>query len=512
MSKEVPVSDIVTFLETDLKEVMEVLKRPLVYEVMLNAYLAQNGTYEGHLWYEEDGVGMKRLTTQTQHKINNYPIPKVGDLVVIKATNHGNNILNYHVLPKDKNIFKILKMALCYTLHQNSDKQIYLEQEEHYKLNELANNIQNGYFYYKHPISPDLTINDIIEEINNQLKKINIVFELHLIEITDLAAVQFQSPKYLISKQFQKLEYTRAEQIIGILASANELFAHKKEPIVECQIPYYGHRFTSISPPASKFPLFTIRKHSSRVISLDDYVRQGVMPESVADILRRWVERRFNVLVAGGMGSGKTTLLNSLLHEVALLTPTDRVGIIEDTPELQWWTVDNSIAIAQTMEVDIPKLLRTAWRMRLNRIWVGEIRGKEAYTLLKAMMSGTPGGMASIHADGAAEAIYRFEQCMLENSEAQNVSKGQIAGAINGIVSIQKVTILKEVNGIWENTIKRKVTAVRQITGYDVKHQLYTDQWLYKDPESYMLTTDGSALPTDDFSEYQSVASTLEVD
>ncbi|MCC2644936.1 MAG: P-type conjugative transfer ATPase TrbB [Burkholderiales bacterium] len=503
MSKEVPVSDIVTFLETDLKEVMEVLKRPLVYEVMLNAYLAQNGTYEGHLWYEEDGVGMKRITTNTIHNMDNYPIPKLGDLVVIKATDNGNKILNYHVLPKDHHIFKILKMALCYTLHVNTDNEVYLEQEEHYKLNELANNIQNGYFYYKQPINPNFTINEIIEEINNQLKKLNIVFELYLIEINESATIEFERPKYLIAKQFKKLEYTRAEQIIGILASANELFAHKKEPIVECQIPYYGHRFTSISPPASKFPLFTIRKHSSKVISLDEYVNQGVMPESVADILRRWVERRFNVLVAGGMGSGKTTLLNSLLHEVSLLTPTDRVGIIEDTPELQWWTVDNSIAISQTMEVDIPRLLRTAWRMRLNRIWVGEIRGKEAYTLLKALMSGTPGGMASIHADGAAEAIYRFEQCMLENSEAQNVSKGQIASAINGIVSIQKVTILKEVNGIWENTIKRKVTAVRQITGYDEKHKLYTDQWLYKDPESYMLTTDGNSVPTDDFSVYQ---------
>jgi Flp pilus assembly CpaF family ATPase len=159
--------------------------------------------------------------------------------------------------------------------------------------------------------------------------------------------------------------------------------------------------------------------------------------------------------------------------------------------------------MAQTNEIDLPKLLRTAWRMRADRIWVGELRGKEAYTLLKALMSGHPGGMASIHADGANEAIHRFEQCIKESSEVDNIPHEQIASAINGVISIQKVTILKETNGILENIIKRKVTAVRAITGYDSKHELYTDRWLYKDPESYMFTGDNNVSNHDDFSDYQ---------
>ena len=248
--------------------------------------------------------------------------------------------------------------------------------------------------------------------------------------------------------------------------------------------------------------IFSIRKHSSRTIPLDEYVEQGIMPDKVANIIREWIRRRMNVLICGGTGSGKTTLLNTCLREVSILTPFDRVGIIEDTPEIQC-DVDNNFMIAQTTEVDIPQLLRTTLRLRPDRIWVGELRGKEAYTLLKALISGHPGGMASIHSDGAKEALYRFEQCLRESREIGVLPKEQIACAINGIISIQKVTIRKERNGIFENIIKRKVTAVRAITGYDAKHDLYTDQWLYKDPESFMLTADNNILAADDFAEYQ---------
>ncbi len=506
MSKEVPISDIVGFLETDLKEVMELLKRPLVYDVMLNQYQKQDGQYEGHLWYEEAGIGMKRHITNTKHDINNYQVPKIGDIVFVKATDNGNTVLNYHVLPKGKSFFKALKMVLCFTLALDKDNLLYLEQEEHYKLNEFGNNIQNGFYRYKQPIKQDSTLNEILHEVNAWLKVINIVFEIHLVEIKEDPGNLFQLPKYSISKHFHKLEYTKAEQIIGILASANEQFAHKKEPIVECQIPFYGHRFTGILPPCSKFPIFTIRKHSSRIITLDEYVNQGVMPESVAITLRKWVERKYNLLVAGGMGSGKTTLLNALLREVAVLTPNDRVGIIEDTPEIQC-EVDNYISIAKTNEIDLPKLLRTAWRMNLNRIWVGELRGEEAYTLLKAFMSGHPGGMASIHADGAKEALFRLEQCIRESKQVANLSRDQIAGAINGVISIQKVTVLKEKNGIFENVTKRKVTAVRAITGYDATHDIYTDTWLYRDSEAFMLTTDSIMPNTNDFEEYQQKSS-----
>mgnify|MGYP006350983831 FL=1 len=106
-TKELKQSDIINHINSDMGQVIEILKRPLVFEVMLNPYMAEDGSYEGQLWYEEAGIGMTRLITRTEHKIANYPTPKIGDKVLCKeAINKGEaKTLSYHVL-KD-------------TLHQN---------------------------------------------------------------------------------------------------------------------------------------------------------------------------------------------------------------------------------------------------------------------------------------------------------------------------------------------------------------------------------------------------------
>lgn len=494
------IHDIIYFLDNDLKDVTHILKRPNVYEVMLNAFQDYRGNFEGHIWYEESGVGQKRSFSTIKKAFNKdseqYPYPKLKDNVIIKVLKNGDGaILNYRVITDLSKLLSYITGVLIYTFGVDNEKLTFLEQLEDPKLIDLSNYINSDQFN-----TDKKTINEILVIINKKLADIDISFELKLVEISN-SEVNFPEPKYLISKKFHKVESTKVEQIIGLLASVNDLFAHNKSPVVECQIPVLMHRFTGILPPVSKFPIFTIRKHSSRIITLDEYVAQGVMPNSVADILREWVKRRMNILIAGGTGSGKTTLLNSLLKEVSRITPNDRVCVIEDTPEIQC-KVDNSFSIAKTNEVDLPALLRTSLRMRPDRIVVGEVRGKEAYTLLKAWMSGHPGGLGSIHADSAKEAIARFEQCVRESSEVEKLPKEPIAGAINGIISIQRVTLIKEVNGIKENVIKRKVTAVRSITGYDRKYDIYTDLWLYKDPETFMQTLDYDASDDDVLADY----------
>ena len=503
MSQEVQIADIVTFLETDLREVISILKNPDVYEVMLNPYEMQNGQYEGHLWYEASGVGMKRLTTDTTHVFESYPLPSIGDLVVVKSGQDGDNILNYQILPFDKNFYKALKIVLCYTLKEDTDGNLFLEQAEHYRLVELGNYIQTGFYGYKEAIPQNATIEDILNEINNKyLKRLDITFNLHVVEVNEDIQNQFKMPKYSISKEFMKIDYTRSEQIIGILASANEKKAHKYEPIVEVQIPYYGHRFTGVLPPVAKFPFWTIRKHSSQVKTLEEYVAEGIMPQKAANILRKWTHDRLNILIGGSVGSGKTILLNTLLRIASQETPNDRVGVIEDTPEIQC-LIENAYSIATTDGVPLSKLLRTSFRLSANRLVVGEIRGAEAYVLLKALTGGFRGCMGTIHADGAAHALFRFEQCLTESDEVEKINRAQIASGIHGIVSIQKVTIVKEVDGIPQAQIKRRVTAIRAIKGYDPRYDLYEDTWLYKDPEAFMLTQDGVDVKNaNDFSDF----------
>ncbi len=479
-TKELKLSEILTHLETDMGSILSILKRNLVFEVMLNAYMCEDGMYEGHIWYEEPGIGMTRLITSSKSNIANYQIPKIGDTVVYKATSRDKDkALNYHVLVGSiKTDLIIIAMVLKHVLLINSNGKYYLNQDEHYLLNVFADNIKHNKFKYGLDIPSDLLddLQLLIDQINTLLPDKNVFFKLYLIKIeieADLA--KFSGvPSYLIANKFEKMTSQKARQIMGILYAANDLHFHDKEPTLECSIPFYHHRFTGIIPPVVKFPTFTIRKHSSKIITLDEYVESGVMTTSCRENIRSWVKNHFNILVAGGTGSGKTTMCNAILHEISRETSQDRVAIIEDIPELQC-NVDNCFSLCKSNERDLPSLLRTTLLMRPDRIVVGEIRGKEAYTLLKAWMSDHLGGLATIHANGAKEALHRFEQCISENSEAGSTSKEQIAYAINGILSIQKVTVRVEKDGHVEYIVKRKVTALREIRGYDKNHGIYED-------------------------------------
>ena len=284
--------------------------------------------------------------------------------------------------------------------------------------------------------------------------------------------------------EYEKMDDQTARKIMGILAAASDQRFHEKEPTLECTIPFYHHRFTGISPPCSPAPTMCIRKHTSQIITLDKMVETAIMPQKCRETIRSWVRNRYNILIAGGVGSGKTTLANSILDEIRKETPQDRVGILEDTPELQC-RVPNHYKTYKTSERDMPALLRTSLRMRPDRLVLGEVRGQEAYTLLKAWMSGHPGGLATIHANGAKEAVHRFEQCMSESRESGSISRDQIAYAINGIISIQKVTVRVERDGYIEYVVKRKITALRQINGYDKNHDIYEDVYLHIDESPF---------------------------
>jgi type IV secretion system protein VirB11 len=459
---------------------------------MLNAYMCEDGMYEGHIWYEEAGVGMKRLITTTKNDIPNYPIPKIGEFVVYKSTNtEPNKILNYHVLTNSsKQDLAIIATVLKNVLDTDESGNLFLNQDEHYLLNVFADNIKHGKFHHNVVIPEELILDipSLIHKINEQLPNKNIFFKIYVIQIkSESELAKFSKvPTYLLAKKFEKMTSQKARQIMGILSAANDLHFHDKEPTLECAIPFYHHRFTGIIPPVVKFPTFTIRKHSSKIITLDQYVESGVMPATCRVTIRSWVKNHFNILIAGGTGSGKTTMGNAILNEISRETPQDRVAIIEDTPELQC-NVDNSFSLCKSNERDLPSLLRTTLRMRPDRVVVGELRGKEAYTLLKAWMSGHPGGLATIHANGAKEAIYRFEQCISENPESGTTPKEQIAYAVNGILSIQKVTVRVEKDGHVEFVVKRKVTALREIRGYDKNHGIYEDIYLHQDDSPFEI-------------------------
>ncbi|MDQ5921642.1 MAG: type secretion system protein TrbB [Pseudomonadota bacterium] len=495
MAKEMDSAQILRHLEEDMGNLLRLFDQKNVYEVILNSYLREDGTYEGHIWYEHSGKGMVRAINETKIDISRYSTPKIGDIVFYRYVDEedGRRILNYHVLPQTASEIRetigiVLKNSIITDLEGND----YLNQEEHFKLNVLADNIakQNQY-YYREPI-PTSDIENIqllVDTVNKKLGRlIGIAFKVGIIEVVNEGGLaQFnRNPQYILTKEFVKMTASKAEQIMGILAAANGgLHFHEKEPRLECSIPFYHHRFTGQRSPIVTSPSFTIRKHGSTVKDLSEYVNEEIMPSHVAQTIRDWIFRGYGILIAGGTGSGKTTMLNSIIRETARIHPNLRAGIIEDTPEIKC-DIENSFLFRKSKEVSIDDLLVTSLRMRPDSITVGEVRSKEAYTLFKAMLTGHRNCYGTIHASGAYEATFRFEQCVKEHPDCANspVPRHQIALALNGIISIQKTTVRVQRNGYYENVIKRKVTALREIIGYDPKHDIYEDIMLYQDKEA----------------------------
>jgi type IV secretion system protein VirB11 len=174
-------------------------------------------------------------------------------------------------------------------------------------------------------------------------------------------------------------------------------------------------------------PAFAIRKPAIAVFTLDDYVRANIASACQADTLRAAVIERRNILVAGGTSTGKTTLTNALLAEVS--KSGDRVVLIEDTRELQCRT-PNLVALRTKDGVcSLADLVRSALRLRPDRIPIGEVRGAEALDLLKAWGTGHPGGIGTIHAGSALGALRRLEQLIQE--AVAIVPRALIAETIN---------------------------------------------------------------------------------
>ena len=210
----------------------------------------------------------------------------------------------------------------------------------------------------------------------------------------------------------ERLSAADGERIIRLVAHHVGAEVHPGSPRVSAELPGTGERFEGLLPPAVAGPAFAIRRPAVAVFTLSDYVAAGIMAERQAQFLRKAVADRANILVAGGTSTGKTTLVNALLAEVA--KTSDRVVLIEDTRELQC-AAPNLVALrTKDGAASLTDLVRSALRLRPDRIPIGEVRGGEALDLIKAWGTGHPGGIGTLHAGSAIGALRRLEQLVQE--------------------------------------------------------------------------------------------------
>ena len=257
------------------------------------------------------------------------------------------------------------------------------------------------------------------------------------------------------------MEPEDTKRIIYMVASiSGQVIDLKVDPSLQANIPasrlFSNCRFQAELPPIVNAPSFNIRKHSKIVITLDDYVRQGAMTEMQRQVILDAIHGKKNIIAAGGTGSGKTTLLNAILAEISTLG--DRIVTIEDTKELKC-TAENYVALSTTDTVDMDNLLRKTLRLSPNRIVVGEVRGKEALTLVDAWSTGHRGGCSTVHSDSAYDTLFRLEDLVSRVSVSSQ--QAGIARAIDVIVYIER------------RAVSRTIAEVLSIDGWDRERHDY---------------------------------------
>jgi pilus assembly protein CpaF len=235
-----------------------------------------------------------------------------------------------------------------------------------------------------------------------------------------------------------------------------------------------GFRFAAVmKPTAIDGHALSIRKHRETNYDLDDYVRmgafssanarpeedteeifvRGMTDERLRDAIRKMVQLRKNVLIAGGTSTGKTTFLNAV---AGAIPDSERVITIEDTQELKI-KVPNRVRLLSNEEKKVtPRMLvALCLRFRPDRIVVGEVRGGEAFDMLQALNTGHDGGMASIHANTGPLALSRLESVAMlgippGSSWTLRDMRKNIAECFHYVVHLKRTGELRHVSEIVE--------------------------------------------------------------
>ena len=215
----------------------------------------------------------------------------------------------------------------------------------------------------------------------------------------------------------------------------------RASPLLSARLPD-GSRLHAVIPPVSVGgPIVAVRRFTAVAPDLSTFVEWGSMSPSQRLFLDQAVVDRKNIVVSGGTGTGKTTLLNALAGTVP---PGERIVTIEDAAELRFsGHVVRLEARPPNAEgrgrVSLADLVRTALRLRPDRIIVGEVRGPEALDMISAMNTGHDGSLSTVHANGPDDALWRLETLALSGETIGEVAvRRQLRSGVDLIVHLAR--------------------------------------------------------------------------
>jgi len=266
---------------------------------------------------------------------------------------------------------------------------------------------------------------------------------------------------YQGKREYGTMTAAAAKNLINTVASVSDAIITHQNPSfsgelwVEIEEEFKLFRFQAFVPPVVSYPAFAIRKRAGRVIPLEDYVKDEIITIHQEKIIKESVEQRKSILVIGGTQSGKTTFCNAILDCIAKTHPQDRVIIIEDTNELKC-NIKDLVTMRASPLKTMNDLIFDSMRMRPDRIIIGEVRGKEAHSLIKGWNTGHQGGLSTIHSNSSESGLLRLEQ-LIQEAGVSPVPEA-IVEAVNLLVFIQKTNKGKK---------GRQVTSILELKGYD---------------------------------------------
>ena len=260
------------------------------------------------------------------------------------------------------------------------------------------------------------------KELFRSIRKLDVLQEL--LEDTSITEIMVNGwDKIFIEREGHLITWNKTftssgklEDVIQQIVARCNRVINTLHPIVDARLEN-GARVNAVIPPVSvDGPILTIRQFPKEAITMKTLLEKQSITKQVLSFLLPLVKARYTILIGGGTGAGKTTFLNALS---AYIPKDERIITIEDNAELQIQGIPNLVRlecrmanIEDSQEITTADLLKTALRMRHDRINVGEVRS-EASELLQAVNVGSEGSLSTIHANSCADMVSRLETLVL---------------------------------------------------------------------------------------------------
>lgn len=305
------------------------------------------------------------------------------------------------------------------------------------------------------------------QQLFNSMRKLDVLQELLedetiteiMVNGSDHIFYEKQGRLYESEKHFSSRE--KLGDVIQQIAGYCNRMVNEASPIVDARLSDGSRVNIVLEPVALDGAAISIRKFPKTPLGMEELIRLGALTREAADYLEVLVKSGYNIFVSGGTGSGKTTFLNALSQYI----PRDeRIITIEDSAELQLLDKPNLVRLetrnANTegvTPITIRDLIRTALRMRPERIIVGECRGAEALDVLQAMNTGHDGSLSTGHANSCGDMLSRLETMVLMGMELPLAAiRSQIASGIDILIHLGRL-----------RDKSRKVLSIAEITGME---------------------------------------------